>query len=570
MRTALVNGPGPRFEVRNSRLDLPLLYARFIGRASPAHARLGRIRMGFFDFIRRWLFPPPPTRSAWPLTGPSQSISSVTGARGGRPAPPKPRTLNLDAAQFAPMSSADALAQARASTTVRSNPWWGRLDTIPPASDERTLLIDRSLVAYGLLNPDDLVEIHKIGDRMLEITGEEALTAERAQEAVKASAAEAKRLKEQKKAEAAERKRKYAAEVARRKAEDIVFLGRGVSRGLADRRANVEKLLAARLPVLASPADLAQALGISISRLRWLAFHSDAAERIHYVRFTVPKKTGGVRELAAPHRILAAAQRWIFQNILGRLPTHAAAHGFVRGRSIRTNALVHVGRDVLVNADLKDFFPTITFRRVKGAMEQLGYSPAAATILALLCTESPRRTVEYAGATFHVATGPRALPQGACTSPALSNLIARRLDSRLSGIAAKLGWHYTRYADDLSFSADAAAEPKKMTGYLLARVRHIAQDEGFLVNEGKTRVLKQSSAMAVTGVIVNRRPGVSRRQIRRLRAILHNAGKHGLNAQNRARDAQFEARLRGQIAFVQMINPDQGGPLLAALNSLSR
>ena len=289
---------------------------------------------------------------------------------------------------------------------MRSNPWWGRLDTIPPASDERTLLIDRSLVAYGLLKPEDLVEIHKIGDQMLEITGDQAIAAEQARAAVEASEADRKRLKEQKKAESAERKRKHAADVAQRKATDIIFLGRGVSRGLADRRANIEKLQAARLPVLASPADVAQALGISISRLRWLAFHSDAAEKIHYVRFTVPKKSGGVRELSAPHRDLAAAQRWIFQNILQRLPTHPAAHGFIRGRSIRSNALPHVGRHILVNADLKDFFPTITFHRVRGAIEQLGYSPAAATILALLCTESPRRTVEYAGRTFHVATGP--------------------------------------------------------------------------------------------------------------------------------------------------------------------
>ena len=526
--------------------------------------------MGFFDFIKRLLNPSPAADAArQPLSRPAQPSASVPAAPGVQPAPPKPKTLNLDAAQFAPISSADALAQARASTTVRSNPWWGRLDTIPPASDERTLLIDRSLVAYGLLKPEDLVEIHKIGDQMLEITGDQAIAAERARAAVEASEADRKRLKEQKKAESAERKRKHAADVAHRKATDIIFLGRGVSRGLADRRANVEKLQAARLPVLASPADVAQALGISISRLRWLAFHSDAAERIHYVRFTVPKKSGGVRELSAPHRDLAAAQRWIFQNILQRLPTHPAAHGFVKGRSIRTNALPHVGRHILVNADLKDFFPTITFHRVRGAIEQLGYSPAAATILALLCTESPRRTVEYAGRTFHVATGPRALPQGACTSPALSNLIARRLDSRLGGIAVKLGWQYTRYADDLSFSADAEAEPEKKTGYLLARIRHIAQDEGFFINEKKTRVLKRSSAMAVTGVIVNRRPGVRRRDVRRLRAILHNARKHGLASQNRADDPHFEARIRGQIAFVQMINPDQCRPLLAALDAIS-
>jgi RNA-directed DNA polymerase len=525
--------------------------------------------MSFFDFVKRLLNLSPPARGAQLPIPPPQPVRSFPVAPGVPPAPPKRKTLNLDASQFAPITSADALAQASASKTVRSNPWWGRLDTIPPASDERTLLIDRSLVAYGLLKPEDLVEIHKIGDQMLELTGDRVIAAERARASVEASEADRKRLKEQKKAESAEKKRQYTEDVAKRKASEIVFLGRGVSRGLVDRRANIEKLQASELPALASPADVARAIGISISRLRWLAFHSDATDKIHYVRFTVPKKSGGVRELSAPHRDLAAAQRWIFQNILQLLPTHPAAHGFVRGRSIRTNASPHVGRRILVNADMKDFFPTITFHRVRGALQQLGYSPAAATVLGLLCTESPRRTVEYAGKIFHVAIGPRALPQGACTSPALSNLVARRLDSRLSGIAAKLGWHYTRYADDLSFSADATADPEKTTGYLLARIRHITADEGFLINEAKTRVLKQSSAMAVTGVVVNRRPGVRRREVRRLRAILHNAGKHGLAAQNRDHDPHFEARIRGQIAFVRMINPDQCRPLLAALDALS-
>ncbi len=203
-----------------------------------------------------------------------------------------------------------------------------------------------------------------------------------------------------------------------------------------------------------------------------------------------------------------------------------------------------------------------------GAFQQLGYSPAAATILGLLCTESPRRTVTYAGQVFHVATGPRALPQGACPSPALSNLIARRLDSRLSGIATKLGWHYTRYADDLSFSAPADVEPDKKTGYVLARIRHITLDEGFVVNEKKTRVLKRTAAMTVTGIVVNRRPGVRRREVRRLRAILHNAKQHGWASQNRGQDSSFAARLRGQISFIKMINPRQGAALLAAFNSV--
>src|SRR5207244_9952295 len=110
------------------------------------------------------------------------------------------------------------------------------------------------------------------------------------------------------------------------------------------------------------------------------------------------------------------------------------------------------------------FFPTTTSPPVLGIVKQLDHPPAAATILALICTESPRRVAVYAGKTFHVATGPRTLPQGACTSPALSNLAARRLDSRLNGIATKLNYRYTRYADDLTFSfGHAGAERRELS-----------------------------------------------------------------------------------------------------------
>jgi len=402
---------------------------------------------------------------------------------------------------------------------------------------------------------------------MLELKADYALADIEARAAVAANEEDRQRIKAEKQAAAAEKKRQRAADIARRKATDIIFLGRGVSRGLADRRTNVEKLKAVGLPVLATPADVAAALDLTISRLRWLAFHSDASRVSHYVCFTVPKKSGETRELAAPHRGLATAQQWILDSILRKLSSHAAAHGFVPGRSVLTNAAPHAGQQLLVNVDLKDFFPTITFHRVLGAFTQLGYSPATATILALL-TESPRRLVEYAGERFYVATGPRALPQGACTSPALSNLVARRLDSRLAGIASKLDWTYTRYADDLSFSVSSQSDDRPKAGYLLARIRHIAQDEGFAVNEKKTRVLKQSAPMAVTGVIVNEHPSVSRRERRRLRAVLHNAKHRGLATQNRDFHPHFVSQLRGQIEFVRMVNPDQGRPLLAAFQEL--
>ena len=350
-----------------------------------------------------------------------------------------------------------------------------------------------------------------------------AIAAHMAQQAIARTRDERKLLKERKKAEAAERQRIHVEAVAKRKQADIIFLGRGVSAGLADRRSNVEKLQSAGLPVLATPADVATALGLTIRRLRWLAFHSEAAAVIHYVNFEVPKRSGGVRRLSAPHKDLATTQEWILANILEKVPVHAAAHGFIPGRSTVTNAKPHVGRPGHRQRRPQGLLPHDQFPSRGRRLPPTGLFPAVATILGLLCTEAPRRTVAYAGETFHVATGPRALPQGACTSPALSNLVARKLDSRLNGIATKLGWQYTRYADDLTFSAEAEAGQK--IGYVLARLRHIAQDEGFAVNEEKTRVQRPYVAQTVTGIVVNRRPGVDRDLVRRMRAILHGAAR---------------------------------------------
>src|SRR5262249_54718015 len=157
------------------------------------------------------------------------------------------------------------------------------------------------------------------------------------------------------------------------------------------------------------------------------------------------------------------------------------------------------------------------------------------------------------GVTFWVAAGDRALPQGACTSPAISNLVTRKLDRRLAGAARKLGWTYTRYADDLTFSAGAAAAGS--LALVLARVRHILRDEGFAVNERKGRVQRRSQRQSVTGIVVNDKPGVPREELRRLRAILHRARTTGLAAQNRDHHPDFAAYLRGKIAYIAMIDP---------------
>jgi retron-type reverse transcriptase len=480
-------------------------------------------------------------------------------------------TYGLDAADYLPITR-EEIKEAGRGRSLFGNVWFGRRDLIPPADDPRTALIDRAMITQGLISPEQLAEIHSVGAEMDRVrpTREsiEHQAAMAGEAAVQAERQERARIKAQKKAEAAERKRQQAAAIADRRVNDIEFLGRGVSSRLGERTSRIDALRNAGLPVLSTPGDLAHALGISIPRLRWLAFHAEVATRVHYIQFAVPKKNGGERILSAPHLALARAQRWIFQEFVSKLHVDPAAHGFLSGRSILTNARLHSGQTIVVNLDLEGFFPSIGFPRVRMVFERAGYSPSVATIMALLCTESPRTTAVFEGTTFYIATGPRGLPQGACTSPGLSNQVARRFDRRLSGLAGKLDLVYTRYADDLTFSGDEGLEGR--VGYLLARVRHIAQEEGFAVNEKKTRVQRRNRQQMVTGLVVNDRPGVSRAEVRRLRAILHHARLEGLDRQNRSGIPDFRAWLRGKIEFVRMARPDTGNRLLADFKALQR
>ncbi len=500
-----------------------------------------------------------------PIVPPRAAPAPAAPARSGSPY----RTSPYDPGQSLGLSM-EELRKRAAAVRPWLSPWGWRMDIIPPASDERTSLIDRGLVLRGYFTEAQIQEFHRIGDLWLEHKDTARAIATRALETAKADLEELKRKKLEEKAAkkvAAEERRKARLEaVAKRRLEDIVFLGRGVSGKLADRRSDVEALQRAGLPLLSTPADVAKALEITIPTLRWLAFHTDAAGTIHYRQFEVPKKTGGVRLLSAPRPKLAAAQRWVLDNVLAKIPAEADAHGFVDGRSTVSNAKPHVGRDVVVNVDLKDFFPSIHFPRVRGFFETLGYSPAVATIFALLTTEAPRRRVEYAGKPYWVAAGPRGLPQGACTSPAISNLVSRRLDKRLSSMGKKHGATYTRYADDLTMSLEPGR--REQIGMLLARIRHIAEDEGFRVHPKKVAVQRAGGRQTVTGIVVNRGLSVPREEVRKIRAVLHAAKRSGLAAQNRDGHADFRAHLRGKIAYVMMIDRQKGERLLRELEAL--
>src|SRR5262249_9347798 len=209
------------------------------------------------------------------------------------------------------------------------------------------------------------------------------------------------------------------------------------------------------------------------------------------------------RAIWAPMPLLKAAQHWILHNIAEKLPVHGAVHGFLPGRSTLSNAAAHTDPRIVLKMDVKDFFPTVTLARVKGIFRKAGYREQVATLLALLCTESPREVVEREGQTYYVSLGPRCLPQGAPTSPALTNTLCLRLDRRLSGLAARLGWRYTRYADDLTFSLPAGHPGGPKTGALMGLVKRVVEAEGFRLHPDKTRVHRRGGRQQVTGLVVN-------------------------------------------------------------------
>jgi RNA-directed DNA polymerase len=310
----------------------------------------------------------------------------------------------------------------------------------------------------------------------------------------------------------------------------------------------------------------ATAVGQTIPRLRWLAYHRDVDSGTHYHRWTVPKRDGTPRLISAPKPDLKAVQRWIAREVTEHLPVHGAAHGFLVGRSIETNAREHAGAKILVKLDIRNFYPTVTMRRVKGLLRRAGLGEQVATLMALLCTESPREEVTTHGRKYYVATAPRSLPQGAPTSPSITNALCLRMDARLSGLAAKLGARYTRYADDLAFSWHGDAKPALAN--LLHAVAAIVTAEGFAIHPKKTRIMRSGARQQLTGLVVNatntpRPPArVPRERVRELRAAIKNRelGREGKK--------ETLEQLKGLCAFVMMADRERGRALMARVDRL--
>jgi RNA-directed DNA polymerase len=309
-------------------------------------------------------------------------------------------------------------------------------------------------------------------------------------------------------------------------------------------------------------AALARLLDVDGDRLDWFA---DRRE--------INRKTGGealrhYRYVRLPHRLieapkprLRALQRRLLDEVLGRVPVHPAAHGFVPGRSAHTFAAPHAGRPLVVRLDLAAYFTSISVSRVYGLFRAMGYpEPVAHTLAALCTTSTPADVLRRHGPAYPDALALRAphLPQGAPTSPAIANLCTFRLDRRLAGAAAAFGATYTRYADDLAFSGDLGPA---QAARLVAFVTRVAVAEGFRVNPAKTRVRGRGDRQRLAGLVVNERPAAPREDYDRLRAILHAAARDGLAAANRDGHPDFAAHLAGRIAWVAHGRPARAAKL---------
>lgn len=241
---------------------------------------------------------------------------------------------------------------------------------------------------------------------------------------------------------------------------------------------------------------------------------------------------------------------------------HPSAHGFLHARSVATNADVHIGARYVLNVDLKDFFPSVHFGRVRGLFLKPPFNcgPKAAAVLAQLCT---------------VRNG---LPQGAPTSPILSNFAAAELDRRLTRLAKSHRLTYSRYADDLSFSCKQDAFPPAIAFHEIgaggkqilhpgAALAKEIEAAGFAINLSKLRLQTYAMRQAVTGLTVNTRVNVQRKRIRRVRAMLHAWSKFGLEAAGREYFTKYRRstaaladparRFRhvvyGQLSFIKMV-----------------
>ncbi|CAH0340813.1 TIR domain-containing anti-phage reverse transcriptase [Rhizobium sp. CECT 9324] len=318
-----------------------------------------------------------------------------------------------------------------------------------------------------------------------------------------------------------------------------------------------------KLRLAHSVQDVAFALNLDPAKFFYVIQNSENGS--YYKKFEIPKKSGGVRQISRPLRGLALAQDRLSAVLTAHYKPKSFVKGYIKGESFFTNAKYHERQKWVLNLDIKDFFPSIHFGRVRGLFisQMFGFNEQVSTVLA------------------RIVTFENGLPQGASTSPIIANIIANNLDKQLIAIAAKERLRYTRYADDITFSSSQKTVPSALIKLwepdkgnrqitLSSAVHDAFRQSNFAINEDKVRIQFPYERQEVTGLIVNKKANVWRRDVSKLRMKIHAARKHGAESAAKifigesADGEKFWQHITGWLAYVRQIRGNDD-PVVAKL-----
>ena len=280
-----------------------------------------------------------------------------------------------------------------------------------------------------------------------------------------------------------------------------------------------------------------------------MSYYCNPKNAFHrYRHFKIKKKTGGFRQITVPRNRSFMMILGCLNEILKSVYTPSDyAMGFTEGRSVVDNAAKHKGMNYVLNLDLKDFFPSIEQPRVWKRLQLKPFNfpiPVANAIAGLCCMKELRKTESGEKKEYYV------LPQGAPTSPIITNMICDKLDHRLAGLAKRFGLNYSRYADDITFSSMHNVYQKN--GEFFPELYRIIADQGFTVNDKKTRLQKLGARQEVTGIIVSKKLNVTQKYVRDIRNLLYIWDRYGYSVAY----SKFFPKYKAEKGHVKKGNPD--------------
>lgn len=261
---------------------------------------------------------------------------------------------------------------------------------------------------------------------------------------------------------------------------------------------------------------------------------------MNYHQFSIPKKSGGQRTITAPTGYLKGAQKAISLLLASLYDAPDCVNGFAPGRSVRTNADLHIGKNYVFNTDIRDFFSSITAAMVRKALAGYGVSDEVAHYISMVCTVPSSED----------DLPENVLAQGSPASPVLSNMVCSRMDRDLEYLARKYGLTYSRYADDITFSSMHSVYSG--SGAFMKDLREAISRQGFSINDEKTRLQKKGDRQEVTGVVVSDKANVSRKYIKNLRAEIFQMEMSGFSKE------QYRS-VRGKVAYLGMVRGKEDG-----------